>query len=53
LTQILQRAGVDEEQLRRITDFLKEYNFIVFDKAKKKVRLNKMAQEFLDQTASA
>jgi predicted transcriptional regulator len=53
LTEIRQRAGVDEEQLRQIMDFLKEYDFIVWDKAEKKVKLNKMAQEFLTQTTSA
>jgi uncharacterized protein YutD len=53
LTEILQRARVDEEQLRRIMDFLREYDFIVFDKAEKKVRLNKMAREFLTQTTNA
>jgi hypothetical protein len=50
---LLGRARVDEEQLRQIIDFLREYDFIVFDKAKKKVRLNKMTQEFLTQTTSA
>jgi pyruvate-formate lyase-activating enzyme len=53
LTVLLQRTRVDEEQLRQIIDFLAEYDFIVLDKAKKRVRLNKIAQEFLTQTTSA
>jgi len=53
LTEIRQRARVDEEQLRQIMDFLKEYDFVTWDKAKKKVKLNKMAQKFFTQTTSA
>jgi DNA-binding IclR family transcriptional regulator len=53
LTEILQRARVHEDQLRQIMDFLKEYDFIVWDKTEKKVKLNRMAREFLAQTTSA
>jgi uncharacterized protein YutD len=49
----MRRTGVDEEQLRRIMDFLEEYDFVVSDKARKKVRLNKTTREFLTQTTSA
>lgn len=44
---------MNEEQLRQIVDFLKEYDFVLFDEAEKKVRLNKMTREFLTETTSA
>lgn len=46
-------AKIDESQLQPIMDFLKEYTFIMWDEAGNRVRLNKLAQEFLTQTSTA
>jgi uncharacterized protein YutD len=53
LEEIQQRAKVDDAQLQRITDFLKEYDFIVKDEAEDRIKLNKIVHEFLAETATA
>jgi DNA-binding IclR family transcriptional regulator len=53
LGEIRRMAKIDEAQLQPIMDFLKEYTFIMWDEAGKRVRLNKLAQEFLTQTSTA
>jgi uncharacterized protein YutD len=53
LEEIRQRAKVDDAQLQRITDFLKEYDFIVKDEAENRIKLNKIVHEFLAETATA
>ncbi|MGA9387523.1 MAG: hypothetical protein WBV70_01715 [Candidatus Bathyarchaeia archaeon] len=53
LEEIRQRVKVDDVQLQRITDFLKEYDFIVKDEAENRIKLNKIVQEFLAETATA
>jgi uncharacterized protein YutD len=53
LEEIRQRVKVDDAQLQRITDFLKEYDFIVKDEAENRIKLNKIVQEFLAETATA
>jgi hypothetical protein len=44
---------MDEEQIRQIMDFLSEYDFLVRDEAGNRVRLQKVAQEFLAQTTTS
>jgi uncharacterized protein YutD len=53
LEEIQQRAKVDDAQLQRITDFLKEYDFIVKDETENRIKLNKIVHEFLAETATA
>jgi len=53
LEEIQQKARMDKNQIQRITEFLKEYNFIAVDEAKKKVKLDEIVQEFLTQTATS
>jgi len=53
LDEIQERMKIGEPQLERITAFFKEYNFTVNDEEKKKIKLNKIAQEFLAQTTTA
>jgi transcription initiation factor IIE alpha subunit len=53
LEEIQQRTKVDKYQVKRIIDFLKEYDFISIDEAKEKIKINKMAQRFLTQEATA
>jgi uncharacterized protein YutD len=53
LEEIRQRVKVDDAQLQRITDFLKEYDFIVKDEAENRIKLDKIVQEFLAETATA
>jgi hypothetical protein len=47
LDEIRQRMKLDESQIRQIADFLKEYEFITVDEAKKEMKLEKSAREFL------
>lgn len=44
---------MDEEQIRQITDFLNEYDFLVMDEAGNRVRLEKTAQQFLAQATTS
>ena len=53
LEDIQQKTKVDREQIQQIIEFLKEYDFVVLDETEKKIRLNKLAQKFLTQTATA
>jgi DNA-binding IclR family transcriptional regulator len=53
LEEIQRRTKIGEDQLKRITLFLKEYDFAVMDAAEKKIRLDEMAQKFLSQRVSA
>jgi predicted transcriptional regulator len=53
LKKIQVEAKINEAQLQQIMSFLVEYNFVVMDEKAKKVRLNRIAQEFLAQTSSA
>jgi DNA-binding IclR family transcriptional regulator len=53
LEDVQQQVKIDSAQLERITDFLKEYEFIEKDETEKKIKLNKMAQRFLAQTTTA
>jgi len=52
LQEIQQRTRVDKDQIYRITEFLKEYSFIVADDVGKKVRLDKIVQKFLTKTTT-
>ena len=47
LEEIQQRMKLDESQIRQIADFLKEYEFITIDEAKKGIKLEKSVREFL------
>jgi predicted transcriptional regulator len=53
LEEIQQKTKADREQMQQIIEFLKEYDFVVLDETEKKIRLNKLAQKFLTQTATA
>lgn len=53
LEEIQQKARMDKNQIQRITEFLKEYNFIAMDETKKKVKLDKIVQKFFTQTATS
>jgi len=50
--EIQQKTGLSESQSRYITEFLKEYEFVIFDEEKKKVKLNREAKKFLTKTAT-
>ncbi len=53
LEDIQCQADIDGTQIMRITDFLKDYNFIVADAAKKKIKINRNVQRFLAQTVTS
>lgn len=53
LEEIQRVAEMDEDQVHWITEFLMEYMLIVPDGTKKKVKLDKTAQKFLTQPATA
>jgi hypothetical protein len=47
LEEIQQRMKLDENQIRQIADFLREYEFITIDETKKEAKLGKSVREFL------
>jgi hypothetical protein len=51
LEEIQQKVGINESQGLYITEFLEEYEFIIFDEEKKKAKLNREAKKFLTKTA--
>lgn len=53
LEQIRKDMGLNRNQVRQVAEFLKQYEFITFDEAKKKVRLEEAAKEFLARKATA
>jgi len=53
LEEIQQKAKIDKNQIQRLTEFLNEYNFIAIDETKKKVKLDKIVQDFLSQTTTS
>jgi DNA-binding IclR family transcriptional regulator len=52
LEEIQQKAGLSESQSLYITEFLKEYEFVILDEEKKKAKLNREAKKFLTKTAT-
>jgi DNA-binding IclR family transcriptional regulator len=53
LEDIQCQTEIDDTQIMRITDFLKDYNFVVTDMKKKKIKLNRNVQRFLTQTVTS
>lgn len=51
--EIERKTKMDETQLRRIAEFLQDYNFIVIDGSKKKAKIDVTAKEFLAETPTA
>jgi len=52
LGEIRQKVKVNENHIQRIAEFLKEYEFILLDEEKKKVKLDKDAMKFLTNSAT-
>lgn len=53
LGEIQQKTKVDNNQIQPMIEFLKAYNFIVMDEAKKKIKLEKTVQKFLTHTTTS
>ena len=53
LEVIQQKTKMDNNQIQSIMEFLKAYNFIVMDEAKKKMKLDKTVQKFLTHTTTS
>ena len=47
IKEIEERMKLNENQFQQIVRFLKEYRFIMVDKANKEMKIEKTAQEFL------
>jgi DNA-binding IclR family transcriptional regulator len=52
LAEIQEKLGISEEQIKRTTEFLTEYEFIISDEEKKRIKLNRDAKKFLANTAT-
>lgn len=52
LLEIQQRIKTSRNNTKRIAEFLSEYEFIVIDQTREKIRLNDVAK-FLSQTSTA
>ena len=53
LEDIQQKAKLNKNEINTIIAFLKEYDVIIVDDAKKGIRLEELAQRFLDQVTSS
>jgi hypothetical protein len=51
--EIQQRMHFEADQIHRVIEFLKEYDFITIDDAQRRVRLDKVAREFLRKVLTA
>ncbi len=51
--EIEEQTETGEIQLRRIAEFLQDYNFIVVDEPNKKAKLDETAKKFLEETPTA
>jgi DNA-binding IclR family transcriptional regulator len=52
LEEVRKEMGLSRSQVRQIMGFLKQYEFVTFDEAKKKVRLEEATKEFLTRMAT-
>ncbi|MDH5755013.1 MAG: hypothetical protein OEY95_07435 [Candidatus Bathyarchaeota archaeon] len=53
LEEIRQKTRMDDNQMQSVIEFLKAYNFIVMDAAKKKMKLDETVQKFLTHTTTS
>ncbi len=53
LEEIQQKTKMDKNQIQPMIEFLKAYNFIVMDEAKKKIKLDKTVQKFLTHATTS
>jgi len=53
LKEIQQKTELNKNQIRQITRFLKEYNFIIVDETNKEIKLEENVRKFLTQTATS
>lgn len=53
LEEIRKEMGLSRSQVQQIVGFLKQYEFVMFDEAKKKVRLEEATKEFLTRMATS
>jgi DNA-binding IclR family transcriptional regulator len=51
--EIEEKTKTDEAKLRRIVEFLHDYNFIIIDESNKKAKIDRTAKEFLTETPTA
>jgi hypothetical protein len=52
LVEIRERSEIDKKEMKPIVDFLKDYDIVIDDKQKRKIRLREMAQKLLAEKAS-
>lgn len=53
LDEIQKEKGLSKGQVRRIIEFLKQYEFVKLDKMMKKVRIEDSAREFMMRQATS
>lgn len=53
LEEIRQKTRMDDNQIQSVIEFLKAYNFIVMDAAKKKMKLDETVRKFLAHTTTS
>jgi biotin operon repressor len=47
LEEVRKQSDLSETQIDEVIAFLREYDFVVFDKKNKRIRLEEMVQRFL------
>ncbi len=53
VAELLKQTGLPSDKIRTTLEFLKEYDFVVFDGNGKRVKLEHRAREFLTETTTA
>ena len=51
--EIQKKMHIEADQIHRVIEFLKEYDFITIDNPERRVRLDKAAREFLRKIPTA
>ena len=51
--EVRKQMRLSENQVKRITEFLSEYEFIAVDSPKKRIKIREAARSFLLQTATS
>jgi DNA-binding IclR family transcriptional regulator len=52
LREVQQRTKLNKDKVQRLTEFLKDYGFIVVDETKEIIRLDGAVQELVRQTST-
>lgn len=53
IEEVRQKMKLNENQIRQVTDFLSEYEFVAVDNTESKLKIKDTVRRFLSQTATS